>query len=130
MICAEQVVEMQLAAYNNRDYDAFASYYHKDITSVDLQSNTASREMSGEGFFSYYRNKFLENPNIHCSVTNRIILGNLVVDEEVISDYRSQEHKEFVIYQVDDGLITKMWFTQEIPLTELEEEPKSTFNCN
>ena len=57
MICAEQVVEMQLAAYNNRDYDAFASYYHKDITSVDLQSNTASREMSGEGFFSYYRNK-------------------------------------------------------------------------
>ena len=130
MIFAEQVVEMQLEAYNNRNYEAFASYYHQDITSVDLQSNTTSREMSGAEFFSYYRNKFAENPNIYCTVTNRIMLGNLVVDEEVISDYRNQEHKEFVIYQVDDGLITKMWFTLEIPLTALKEKAKGTFKCD
>lgn len=121
---AEIVVERQLEAYNRGDYETFAACYHKDIVSHDLQTN--HRQMGGEQFFKYYENKFAQNPHLHCKVIHRIVHGNLIVDEEIISDYRDQDHKEFVIYQVEDGVITQMWFTQEIPLVTANEECR---NC-
>lgn len=111
-----EIVDGQLDAYNKGDYGLFISYYSSNILSYDLNSSQLIPNMCGECFFNHYRNKFLQNPNIHCSVIQRIAHENLVIDKEVISDYRNTQHQELVIYQVDDGLITKMWFSQELEL--------------
>lgn len=107
---AVEVVNKQLDAYNKQDYPVFAACYHPDIISFDLNTSRQIIEMSGSDFFKHYHDKFLNNPEIFCKVTQRIINGNLVVDQELISNFQGGSHSELVIYQVDEGLITKMWF--------------------
>jgi hypothetical protein len=104
------VVNRQLEAYNRHDYEVFAACYYKDIVSFDLNTSEKIEEMSGSNFFEHYFNKFLKNPQIHCLVQERIINGNLVVDKEQISNFQGGSHNELVIYQVNDGLISQMWF--------------------
>lgn len=111
----EEVVDRQLKAYNQKDYDVFASCYHEDITCYDFETSKINLEMCGDGFFKHYREKFLENPKIHCEVVNRLVHDNLVVDQEIISDYRNKTHREVVVYQVLQGKISKMWFSKIIP---------------
>lgn len=111
----QDIVDKQLAAYNKCDYETFASYYDPEITSYDLHTSVINHKMSRKNFFDHYREKFIQNPNIQCEVTNRIVHGNLVIDEEILTHYQNKSHKECVIYQVDNGRITKMWYTPEIP---------------
>ncbi len=112
--CIEQVVDKQLIAYNEKDYEVFASCYDENIESYDLETSTLIAQMSGLNFFIHYRDKFNENPNIQCKVINRMVHDDLVIDHEYISSFRGNNHVELVIYQVTGARITKMWFTREI----------------
>lgn len=109
-----EVVDNQLRAYNELDFETFALCYHKDIVSYELETGAGIEKMSGEHFFAHYRKKFKENPEIHCKVVQRMIHGNLVVDKEYITACNKRNHHEMVIYKIESGLITKMWFTEEI----------------
>ncbi len=110
----EYIVEVQLNAYNEGDYKTFASCYSSDIVSYDLDSSETIPHLCGLHFFSHYNKKFSENPNLNCKVVQRISHDNLVIDKEIISNFQKQIHQEVVIYQIDQGLITKMWFSKEI----------------
>lgn len=109
-----QIVDKQLKAYNNQDFATFASCYHGDIESYNLENNARLENMCGEKFFSHYQEKFKQNPEIFCEVTERIIHDDLVIDKEYIRACKGNNHKEMVIYKVKDGLISKMWFSKEI----------------
>lgn len=108
----EEIVDRQLDAYNRGDYEVFAACYHENISSYSLETSTLIPEMSGANFFAHYHRKFLENPQIHCQVTERVVHDTLIVDNEIISDYRNRRHRELVIYQVIDNKISKMWFSK------------------
>ncbi len=110
----ESIVDQQLAAYNQGDFPVFAACYHQDIVSYDLETSKLLPHLSGPNFFAHYRQKFIENPKLHCEVVQRMCHHNLVIDKEIVSDYQNQQHSELVIYEVKDGLISKMWFTQAI----------------
>ncbi len=110
----EEVVDKQLIAYNKGNYEVFASCYHEDILSYDLLLATLNPQMSGAFFFAHYRNKFSNNPTLHCQVTERIVHDDLVIDKELITGYGKRNHTELVIYQVERGRISKMWFSKEI----------------
>ncbi len=112
----EEIVDLQLEAYNRANFETFAACYRRDIVSYCLMSALPNLNMCGDAFFSHYRKKFSENPNLHCKVTKRLVHDNLVIDQELISDYRNQNHTEVVIYKVEEGLISAMWFSREIPL--------------
>jgi hypothetical protein len=114
---SEYIVDKQLAAYNEGNYGVFASCYHGEIISVDLYTMQMIPQMSGSHFFTHYRKKFIENPKIHCEVIQRIFHDDLVIDHEIISDYKNEQHTEMVIYQVEHGQISKMWFSREVPLS-------------
>lgn len=107
-------VDQQLKAYNALDYESFVSFYAKDIQSYDIHSNSRIESMCGESFFSHYKAKFAKNPNLFCEVTERIVHGNLVIDKERITGCNNACHTEMVIYKVENGLITAMWFSEEI----------------
>lgn len=109
----EEIVDLQLKAYNESDFPIFASCYHENITSFDLDSAQQIPHLCGAHFFNHYREKFAANPSLNCKVTQRIVHDNLVVDKEIISNFNSQTHQELVIYQIENGLITKMWFSKE-----------------
>lgn len=109
-----QVVDKQLEAYNKKDFETFASCYHPQIMSYDLENSSIIDQMCGESFFAHYKKKFQENPEIFCEVTERVVHDDLVLDKEYIKACRGTNHREMVIYKVEEGLITKMWYTKEI----------------
>lgn len=109
-----QIVDKQLKAYNDQDFETFASCYHEDIKSYDFETLNLLHNMCGKHFFDHYKKKFQQNPELFCEVTERIIHDNLVVDKERIKACKGNNHTEMVIYQVKDGLISKMWFSKEI----------------
>jgi hypothetical protein len=109
-----EIVDKQLQAYNEKDFETFASCYHKNILSFDIETQSPIESLSGENFFTHYQNKFCDNPKIFCEVTNRMVHNDLVIDQEYIRAYKGKNHREIVIYKVEDGRISKMWFSKEI----------------
>lgn len=109
-----QIIDKQLHAYNNLDFETFASCYHENIQSYSLETQAQLENMSGEKFFAHYKEKFKQNPEILCEVTERIVHDDLVIDKERITSCNDNNHREMVIYKVKDGLISKMWFSKEI----------------
>jgi hypothetical protein len=109
-----QIVDKQLKAYNQLDFETFASCYHENIKSYELETQAQLENMCGDKFFLHYKEKFKKNPEIFCKVTERIVHDDLVIDKEYITTCKGRNHKEMVIYKVEDGLITKMWFSKEI----------------
>lgn len=109
-----EVVDRQLVAYNNGDFSTFTLCYDRNIQSYDFETNKLVPSMCGESFFAHYEEKFAQNPEIFCEVTDRMVHDNLVVDKELIKGYNGKNHREMVIYCVENNLITKMWFSKEI----------------
>lgn len=107
----EEIVDRQLDAYNRRDFETFASYYHPQISSFNLESSQILPEMTGNRFFEHYRKKFIDYPELHCKVTRRIVQGCFVVDSEEISFGENQKENELVIYQIEGQKIIRMWFS-------------------
>lgn len=108
------VVDKQLKAYNNADFEVFSSCYAKNIESYFLETNSRMDDMCGQDFFKYYEEKFKKNPELFCKVTERIVHDTLVIDKEYITACNDNNHTETVIYMVENELITKMWFSKEI----------------
>ncbi len=62
----------------------------------------------------YYNNHDLEVIRRHAEVVNRIVIGNQVIDHEVITEPSSEETKKAVaVYDIDGDQIRKVWFLVE-----------------
>jgi hypothetical protein len=103
------IVQRQLNAYNARDLDAFLATYHHDVRiygfpdKLELQGHAAMRRE--------YELLFAENPALHAQVPRRIIVGNHVIDEEVVTGLPGGNTiRATAIYEVLDGLISRVWF--------------------
>lgn len=114
LINITKVVDKQLEAYNKAEFSEFSACYDSNIKSYDFETNDLIPEMCGNYFFKYYKEKFQSNPELHCEVIDRVVHYNLVVDKERIYSFQGGNHQEMVIYQVQDNLIKKMWFSKEI----------------
>ncbi|MFE5550150.1 SgcJ/EcaC family oxidoreductase [Streptomyces sp. NPDC056534] len=100
------VVERQLAAYNNHDLDSFASTYAEDvrITYPDgnvLQGRQAVREA--------YAGQFTEG-RCHAEVTGRLTEGEWVVDHETAHSIAPEPIRVLVAYRVRNGHIDRAVF--------------------
>ncbi len=104
------IIESQLKAYNNRDIDEFVKYYSDDIEFRILDTN----ELVFKGM-DRLREKYIqrfEAVNLHCTIVNRIEIGNKVIDEEEIIGVIDGIYHVVVIYETDDNFITKMWLVK------------------
>ncbi|WP_166038855.1 amidohydrolase family protein [Sphingosinicella sp. YJ22] len=106
----EEIVQRQLNAYNARDLEAFIATYHPDVQIYDfpdaptMQGHAAMRRQYGA--------MFERAPALHAYVPRRIAVGNYVIDEEIVSGLpEGRRIRGAAIYEVRDGLITRVWFT-------------------
>lgn len=111
---AVEVVQKQLGFYNNHDLEGFASTYSRDIKIYNLGEVTPF--LSGiETLRERYAKKF-KTPGLHANISNRITLGNYVIDHENVTVLQGDEEvKSSVIamYEVKDDLIINVWFARE-----------------
>jgi hypothetical protein len=106
-----EIVQAQLEAYNKRDIEGFAKCFHPEVKSFMLVSD----KQTNDGITKFkigYGKFFSENPNLHCELKSRIVLDQVVIDEEFVtgaSKFPDGLHA-IAIYAFRDGLIDRIWF--------------------
>jgi imidazolonepropionase-like amidohydrolase len=106
----ETVVQRQVEAYNARDIGAFLSYYADDVVIRRLPSGEVAWD-SKEAMRPRYAKRFAENPDLFCTITQRIVHGNWVIDHELVTGVKDRPRVRAVAtYEVKNGLIQNVWF--------------------
>jgi hypothetical protein len=102
----EAVVQRQLNAYNARDIKAFMATYSDDVELYNFPD-----QLRGKGIESIkaYETFFANNPNLHCEIKKRIVIGNKVIDHENVR-LKNGSINAVAIYEVENGKIKKVTF--------------------
>ena len=102
-------VQRQLEAYNAHDLERFAAEYAEDVQV--FRPPATAPVLSGKLAFTehYAKNRFTI-PDLHATVVNRMVAGNTVVDHERIVGLEADVLEAIAVYEVDAGLIKKVWF--------------------
>ncbi|WP_299526879.1 nuclear transport factor 2 family protein [Winogradskyella sp.] len=105
----ETIVNKQLEAYNKRDIEEFAKTYADDVKLYLLPDNLTTD--GNEALKKRYETMFNSVPDLNAEIMNRIVLGNKVIDKEKVT-INGQIYYAIAIYEVKDGLISKVTFIQ------------------
>jgi hypothetical protein len=106
-------VERQFVAYNNRDIEAFANCFAKDVQVFSL--NQKKLLMDGrEAFKAYYKDLFEKSPHLNARLINRSTFSNFVTDQEEVTGRAGVARLSAIaIYEVKNDLIQNVWFISE-----------------
>jgi len=105
----EAVVQRQLDAYNARDVEALLAIYADDAQTFEHPSTLIATGTAA------LRERFLlrfEEPNLHAQLLSRIVMGNRVVDHEVVTRTFPEGMgtiELIMIYEVQGDRISKAW---------------------
>jgi hypothetical protein len=109
----EQVVQLQLEAYNEGDIDKFMFVFSEDIELWTL-GETKPWAKGQDSVRTVYANLFKNSPNLHSDVITRSILGNKVIDYERITGRNGGDLIYLVmIYEVHEGKIFRATAVRE-----------------
>jgi len=102
-----KVVQKQVESFNNMDLDAFASCYSRDVVVRDFRGDTLY--VGNDKLKSSYAKYFKHNNNTKVKVLNRIVIGNQVIDEELVTK-NVKSLRQVAIYETKNGQISSMTF--------------------
>jgi len=104
----EKLVQRQLEAYNAQNLSAFVATYSDSIeiyrfpNRLNLKGKANLEKSYGELFKKY--------PQNYATILGRIVQGNTVIDQEKVSGRGDSETRTTAIYEVQNGLIRRVWF--------------------
>lgn len=102
------VVQAQLDAYNARDLTRFLATYSESV--VAYRPPQPQPVMSGKAELArFYAEQRFHLPGLKADIVNRTVLGNKVIDHELIWGVRDQAFEVAAVYEVRDGLIQSVW---------------------
>jgi hypothetical protein len=108
---AFSLAQQQLDAYNNRDIDAFMEVYSDSVEiylfpeTLISQGKPAMRER--------YTTLFETTPELHCMLVKRIVQGNTVIDQELVTKESGEPKIQAIaIYNIAHGKIQRVYFIQ------------------
>jgi hypothetical protein len=105
----ETVVQRQLDAYNARDVEALLEIYAED---AQLFEHPAALIASGSAALRERFAARFEEPNLHATLLNRIVMGPVVVDHELVRRTFPEGAgtiELIMTYEVHDGRIARSW---------------------
>lgn len=101
------IIDEQVEAYNARDLDRFIHCYAEEVAIEDGDGNVLVQ--GHEAVRTLYGTLFVNSPDLHVRIANRIRVGDYGVDEEEITGFNMQgfpsEMHAAVVYRVADGKI-------------------------
>lgn len=105
------LAQRQLNAYNARDIEAFLAPYGDEVEVYGYPGRLIYR--GKEKMRERYTSLFASSPELHCELVNRIVLGNTVIDQELVTGRNGQKVRAIAIYTVRDGKIARVEFVGE-----------------
>jgi hypothetical protein len=103
----EKIVDEQLVAYRARNLNLFAKSYAEDVEIYDFPNTLISK--GKDALKESYAGFFERAIELDCEIKNRMIVGNVVIDEEVIRT-GSNSYRAIAMYEIENGLIQKVTF--------------------
>ncbi|WP_027075688.1 nuclear transport factor 2 family protein [Maribacter antarcticus] len=105
----ETIVQQQLDAYNARDIDGFLKTYSEDIGVYNFPEDirTQGQKDMRKGYGNYFKN----TPDLHADIKNRIVIGNIVIDEEFVTA-NGNTFSAVAIYEVENEKISNVTFVR------------------
>lgn len=103
------LAQEQLDGYNKRDVEAFLKPYAKNV-----KVYTYPDELNYEGIEEMrkrYAPMFEKTKDLHCKITSRIVKGNVVIDEELVTA-NGNTFKAVAIYEITNGKISSVRFVR------------------
>jgi hypothetical protein len=100
------LIDTLLAAYNQHDVEAFVRCYADPVTWRGPDGATAPRTRAQ--MRASFSSLFAQSPDLRARVTQRIQLGQWVIDVEEVSGLLGQDLSSVVIYRVVDGLVVEV----------------------
>jgi hypothetical protein len=105
----EQLAQAQLDAYNKRDIEAFLIPYSD---SVEIYNFPSKLQYKGKTIMRQnYSGMFAQQKDLHCTLKNRMAVGNTIIDQESVIFSKDQAAFEcMAIYTIENGKIAKVHF--------------------
>jgi hypothetical protein len=107
---AEQLIQQQLEAYNNKDISAWLACYHPDAVQLDFHGTVLAR---GHDEMQQRISQRFAEADLHAQLLKRIVMGDWVIDHELIQRNFPEGRGQVELlcsYQVKQGLIVKALF--------------------
>ncbi|AXT19898.1 amidohydrolase [Flavobacteriaceae bacterium AU392] len=107
----EILVQRQVNGYNAGDIDAFLEPYSDDFEIYNYPNELSGKgkEESKQGYINLFKN----NPNLHCEIVSRMVLGNKVIDHERITGVSLEPFETIAIYEIEKNKIIKVTFVRK-----------------
>lgn len=108
-VAPESLAQAQLEAYNAGDLEAFLAPYSD---TVKIYNFPKVLNMQGkENMRMAYGNMFSNMPDLHCTLVNRMVSGNTVIDHESVVFRKDQPAREvFAMYKIVNDKIVEVYF--------------------
>lgn len=105
----EQLVQMQLNAYNAHNLEAFLEPYAEDVEIYNFPGKLLSKgkEEMRKGYIF-----ITQTPKLYCRLQNRVVQGNMVIDHEEVWFGAPKPAYAVAIYIIEKGKIAKVYFRE------------------
>lgn len=103
----EVIVQKQVKTFNSANLDAFVSCFAENVRVQNFPNDTLY--VGNSTMKTSYKRYLTNNPDTKVKVTNRIVIGNTVIDEE-LATVSGKDHQQVAIYEVANGKINSMTF--------------------
>jgi putative hydrolase of HD superfamily len=104
------IVQRQLDAYNAHDIDALMATYSADVEHYEFPSTLVA---TGANEVRARLSVRLQEPDLHARLLARTVMGELVIDHEVITRNFPEgigSIEMIAMYEVRGGRISRGWF--------------------
>ncbi len=103
------LVQQQLNAYNAHDLEAFLAPYTEDVEIYQFPDKPV---LKGKTEMRKNYQFITQVPGLFCRLVNRIVQGNMVVDQEEVQGFGDKPLKAVAMYVIEKGKIKKVYFKQ------------------
>ncbi|SMQ64149.1 hypothetical protein SAMN06295905_0925 [Devosia lucknowensis] len=107
-LSALQCVELQFDAYNERNLARFLSVFADSVKSYRLPDMALVLDGKAASGAHYANNRFV-HAGLRAELVNRMVVGNTVIDHELIHGLGPEPMETAVMFEVADGLIQKVF---------------------
>ena len=104
----EAFAQRQLDAYNARDLERFVREYTEDVVVFRLPDPNPAL-VGRDALAAHYRDNRFNLPDLHAELVNRMVFGNKVIDQEIVTGLPTGRMDAAVIYEVTPQGISKVW---------------------
>jgi hypothetical protein len=103
-----ECVQLQFDAYNQRDLPRFLSAFADDVRSYRLPDMAPL--LSGKAAYGdFYASQRFVHAGLRAELLSRMVVGNKVIDHELIHGLGPEPFETSVMFVVEQGLITTVF---------------------